>query len=268
MGPFTNKPISSELLSNELQATSFLNSRNIDYMPSCYAHTYKFIVVISGNQSDETQSPNWPTRLKIVKGVARGLQHLYVKLPSLIVPHGHLKSSNVLLTKNYEPLLTDYALVPVTNPEHARDLMMAYKSPEYNQLGRISKRTDIWCLGILILEIMTGKIPVYTLHQSKGNDTEITDFINSVAEQESDIDMFDKAMTGFDKSNEGEMIKLLKIGLSCCEKDPKKRMDIKQVLERIEEVKEKDGPDEDFQSAYSSELDKQSVTGLSDDLNN
>ncbi|KAJ0780454.1 putative protein kinase RLK-Pelle-LRR-III family [Helianthus annuus] len=247
---------------------AFYYNKDEKLLVSNYVDNISLAFHLHRNQSDETQSPNWPTRLKIVKGVARGLQHLYVKLPSLIVPHGHLKSSNVLLTKNYEPLLTDYALVPVTNPEHARDLMMAYKSPEYNQLGRISKRTDIWCLGILILEIMTGKIPVYTLHQSKGNDTEITDFINSVAEQESDIDMFDKAMTGFDKSNEGEMIKLLKIGLSCCEKDPKKRMDIKQVLERIEEVKEKDGPDEDFQSAYSSELDKQSVTGLSDDLNN
>ncbi|KAI7732020.1 hypothetical protein M8C21_013511 [Ambrosia artemisiifolia] len=220
------------------------------------------------NRSDDIRSPDWPTRLKIVKGVVRGLQHLYTKLPSLIVPHGHLKSSNVLLTKNYDPLLTDYALVPITNPEHARSLMMAYKSPEYNQLGRISKRTDIWCLGILILEIMTGKIPVYTIHQSKGNDTEVTDFINSVAGQELHSDVFDTKMTGFDKSNEGEMIKLLKIGLSCCERDSKKRMDIKQVLEKIEEVKERDGPEDDFQSTYSSELDKQSLTGLSDDFNN
>ncbi|KAI3694678.1 hypothetical protein L1987_77647 [Smallanthus sonchifolius] len=220
------------------------------------------------NQSDEVQSPDWPTRLKIVKGVVRGLQNLYINLPSLIVPHGHLKSSNVLLTKNFKPLLTDYGLVPVTNPEHAHDLMMAYKSPEYNHLGRISRRTDIWCLGILILEIMTGKIPVYALHQSKGNDIDLTDFINSVVEQEFGSDVFDKEMTGFDKSNEGEMIKLLKIGLSCCEKDANKRMDIKQVLERIEEVKEKDGAEDDFHSTYSSEPDKRSTTGLSDDFTN
>ncbi|KAL8208642.1 hypothetical protein R6Q57_008054 [Mikania cordata] len=213
-------------------------------------------MVISGKQTNEVQSPDWPTRLKIVKGVVRGLHHLYIKLPSLIVPHGHLKSSNVLLTKKYEPLLADYGLVPVTNPEHARDCMMAYRSPEYNQRGRVSKRTDIWCLGILILEIMTGKIPVNALHQSKGNDVDLMDFVNSMVEQEIDDEMFDKEMRGFDKNNEGEMIKLLKIGLSCCEKDANKRMDIEQLLERIEDVKEKDGPEEDFQSTYSSEPDK------------
>ncbi|KVI11872.1 Leucine-rich repeat-containing N-terminal, type 2 [Cynara cardunculus var. scolymus] len=201
-----------------------------------------------------------------VKGVVRGLQNLYNKLPSLIVPHGHLKSSNVLLNKNYEPLLTDYGLVPLTNPELARDLMMAYKSPEYKQIGRISKRTDIWCLGILILEIMTGKIP--TLYQGKGNDTDLADFINSVADQEFSIDMFDKEMTGFDKSNEGEMMKLLKIGLSCCETDTNKRMEIKQVVERIEEVKEKDSVEEDFYSTYSSETDKGSSIGHSGDFTN
>lgn len=233
---------------------------------SNYAENISLAFHLHGNQSDEAQSPDWPTRLKIMKGLVRGLHYLYVKLPSLIAPHGHLKSSNVLLTENYEPLLADYGLVPVTNPEHARDLMMAYKSPEYNQLGRISKRTDIWCLGILILEIMTGKIPMNTLHQSKGNDIDLTEFINSVADQEFDIEVFDKEMTGFDKNNEAEMIKLLKIGLSCCEKDANKRMDIKQVLERIEDVREKDGAEDDFQSTYSSEPDKQSTTGLSDDL--
>ncbi|PWA52914.1 protein kinase-like domain-containing protein [Artemisia annua] len=223
---------------------------------------------LHGNQSNgEMRSPDWPTRLKIVKGVVKGLQIMYSKLPSLIVPHGHLKSSNVLLTKNYVPLLTDYGLVPVTNPEQARDVMMAYKSPEYKQLGRITKKTDIWCLGVLILEIMTGKIPANILHQSKGNDTALTDFIDYMANQEFNIDIFDKQMTGFDKSSEGEMMKLWKIGLSCCEKDANKRMDIKQVVEIIEELKEKDGATEDdFQSTYSSELDKRSSKGLSDDF--
>ncbi|KAK9059551.1 hypothetical protein SSX86_020255 [Deinandra increscens subsp. villosa] len=236
---------------------AFYYRKDEKLLVSNFADNISLAFHLHGNQSDEVQSLNWPTRLKIIKGAVRGLHNLYINLPSLIVPHGHLKSSNVLLTKNYNPLLTDYGLVPVTNQEHARDLMMAYKSPEYNQLGRISKRTDIWCLGIMILEIMTGKIPANALHQSKENDIDHTDdFISSVTEQEFDINMFDKEMTGFDKSNEGEMIKLLKIGLSCCEKDVNKRMDIKQVLERIEDVREKDGAEEDFQSTYSSEPDK------------
>ncbi|KAD5317638.1 hypothetical protein E3N88_17584 [Mikania micrantha] len=161
---------------------------------SNYADNISLAFHLHGKQTDEVQSPDWPTRLKIVKGVVRGLHHLYIKLPSLIVPH--------------------------------------------------------------------GKIPVNALHQSKGNDIDLMDFVNSVVEQEIDDEIFDKEMRGFDKNNEGEMIKLLKIGLSCCEKDASKRMDIEQLLERIEDVKEKDGPEEDFQSAYSSEPDKDGLVNL------
>ncbi|KAI3521290.1 hypothetical protein L1887_10752 [Cichorium endivia] len=253
---------------NILPLVAFYYRKEEKLLVSNYIDNISLSFHIHGNQSNEIQSPDWPTRLKIMKGVVKGLHSLYIKLPNLIVPHGHLKSSNVLLSNNYEPLIADYGLVPLTNPEHAQNVMMAYKSPEYKQHGRISKRTDIWCLGIMILEVMTGKILTNTLHQSKGNENDLTDFINSVGDQELNIDMFDKEMKGINKSSEEEMMKLFKIGLSCCEKDANKRMDIKQVVERIEEVKEKDNMDDDFQSTYSSELDKQSLKEITDDLSN
>ncbi|KAL7589179.1 pollen receptor-like kinase 2 [Lactuca sativa] len=253
---------------NILPLVAFYYRKEEKLFVSEYIDNISLSYHIHGNQSNEIRSLDWPTRLRIMKGVVKGLHSLYIKLPSLIVPHGHLKSSNVLLNKNYEPLLADYGLVPVTNPEHAFDLMMAYKSPEYKQHGRISKRTDIWCLGIMILEVLTGKILANTLHLGKGNESDLTDFINSVANQELNIDVFDKEMAGFNKSSEEEMIKLLKIGLSCCEKDANKRMDIKQVVEKIEELKEKEGMEDDFQSTYSSEPDKQSLREITDDNTN
>lgn len=202
------------------------------------------ILIASGSQSDRRKSLNWPTRLKIVKGVARGLLHLYTELPSLIAPHGHLKSSNVLLNQEFESLLTDYGLVPITNQEHARDVMIAFKSPEYKQHGRITKKTDVWSLGVLILEIMTGKFPANTFH-SKGGDTELTNFVESMLKEEVSINMFDKEIGGFDEHNEGEMLKLLTIGLSCCEPDVEKRWDIRETVDRIEKVKEKNQNDND-----------------------
>ncbi|KAF0898118.1 hypothetical protein E2562_001774 [Oryza meyeriana var. granulata] len=104
---------------------------------------------------------HWAARLKLVKGVARALQYLYDELPMLTVPHGHLKSSNILLDDRFEPLLTDYALVPVMNQSHSAQLMVAFRSPERKQFGRSSKKSDVWCLGILILEILTGRPPSY-----------------------------------------------------------------------------------------------------------
>lgn len=173
-----------------------------------------------------------------MKGIARGLLHLYNELPSLIAPHGHLKSSNVLLNQEFESLLTDYGLVPITNQEHAQDVMIAFKSPEYKNHGRITKKTDVWSLGVLILETMTGKFPANTLHQSKGGDIELINFVDSMLKEEVTIDMFDKEIGGFNEHNEEEMLKLLNIGLSCCEPDVEKRWDIREVVDRIEKVKE------------------------------
>ncbi|KAL8222938.1 hypothetical protein R6Q57_020337 [Mikania cordata] len=200
-----------------------------------YVENISLAVHLHGSPSEVKQRLDWPTRLKIVKGVVRGLLHLYNELPSLITPHGHLKSSNVLLNQEFESLLTDYGLVPITNQEHARDVMIAFKSPEFKNHGRITKKTDVWSLGVLILEIMTGKFPANTFHYSKGGDLELTNFLDSITKEDTTVDMFDKEIGRFEKCNEGEMLKLLNIGLSCCEPNVEKRWDIKEVVHRIEE---------------------------------
>ncbi|KAL3565949.1 hypothetical protein D5086_031364, partial [Populus alba] len=94
---------------------------------------------LHGKRSPGKPWIEWPTRLRIVKGVAKGLAYLYKEFPTLALPHGHLKSSNVLLDDTFEPLLTDYALVPVVNKDHSQQVMVAYKSPECSQSVRIGR---------------------------------------------------------------------------------------------------------------------------------
>lgn len=184
---------------------------------------------------------DWAARLKIVKGVARGLVHLQSELPSLIVAHGHLKSSNVLLNEEFEPLLMDYTLAPLVNQEHAQQTLVAYKSPEYAQHGRTTKKTDVWSLGILILEILTGKFPANYLAQGTGNLASWVDSI--VKDQEISARVFDEEM-GISYANNGtaeeeeEMLRLFKIGVGCCQEDVEKRLDLKEAVEKIEQLKQ------------------------------
>ncbi|KAE8673402.1 Pollen receptor-like kinase 4 [Hibiscus syriacus] len=100
---------------------------------------------------------DWGSRVETIKGVARGLSYLHKELPTLTLPYGNLKSSNVLLDHNFNPFLCDYGLAPVINQEQIHMFMAAYKSPEFALRGRISKKTDVWCLGILVLEIVMCK---------------------------------------------------------------------------------------------------------------
>ncbi|WOG85751.1 hypothetical protein DCAR_0104944 [Daucus carota subsp. sativus] len=216
---------------------------------------------LHGNLKPNQPGLDWPTRLRIIKGVGKGLNYLYKAFPSLALPHGHLKSSNVLLDETFVPLLSDYALVPVINKEHAYQFMVAYKSPELAQNNRLTRKTDVWCLGILILEMLTGKFPANYLKQGKGGNADLASWVNSVVREEWTGEVFDKDMKGT-ANGQGEMLKLLKIGMCCCEWNVEKRWDLKEALEKINELKERNS--EEDHSSYASD-DIYSSRGLTDD---
>ncbi|CAM0946563.1 unnamed protein product [Alopecurus aequalis] len=182
---------------------------------------------------------DWGKRLGIVKGAARGLAHLYDELPMLTVPHGHLKSSNVLLDADFRPALSDYALVPVLTATHAKHVMVAYKAPECVEAnGKPSKKSDVWSLGILILEVLTGKFPANYLRQGRQGTTDLAWWVNSVIAEERTGEVFDKDMAVAGEDGDLEMLKLLQVGLACCEADVDKRWDLKAAVAGIEEIRE------------------------------
>ncbi|KAK8961244.1 putative LRR receptor-like serine/threonine-protein kinase RLK [Platanthera guangdongensis] len=193
--------------------------------------------MLHGNRGSGLQPLDWPTRLKIVKGVARGLTYLHDELSVLSVPHGHLKSSNVLLNQTFEPLLADYALAPVMNATTASQLMVAYKSPEVAEIGHPSTKSDLWSLGILILEVLTGKFPSNFLHKGKAGGTDLAAWVSSMMLEERSSEVFDGDMRSGAEGQE-EMYKLLKIGLDCCEENVGKRPDMREALQRIEQLNE------------------------------
>ncbi|XP_010534738.1 PREDICTED: pollen receptor-like kinase 4 [Tarenaya hassleriana] len=204
---------------------------------------------LHANHSVDQPVLDWTTRLKIIKGVAKGLAFLYTELPTLTIPHGHLKSSNIVLDESFEPLLTDYSLRPVMNSEHAHNLMISYKSPEYSQKGYISKKTDVWCLGIVILELLTGKFPENYLTQGYDPNMSLVTWVSNLVKEKKTGDVFDKEMSG-KKNNKAEMLNLLKIGLSCCEEDEERRMEMREAVEMIERLRESEF-EEDFDSMPS-----------------
>ncbi|MED6158988.1 actin-regulating kinase prk1 [Stylosanthes scabra] len=222
-------------------------------------------VRLHGYQALGLASLDWGARLKIVKGITKGLQYLYKDLPSLIAPHGNLKSCNILLTESLEPLLCDYGLIPLINQELAKDVLVVYNSPEYLKNGRITKKSDVWCLGILILEILTGKFPADSLQQGKGSEMNLANWVLSVDPEKRVDEVFDKELMGAMKSSEGEMVRLLNVAMACCEENVEKRWELKEAVEKIEEIREKDQDDDFF--TVASDADVGFARGLSGELN-
>lgn len=182
------------------------------------------------------------------------------------LPHGHLKSSNILLDHSFEPHLSEYGLTPLINPTHAQQFMAAYKSPEVNQQERPTHKTDVWCLGILILELLTGKLPGNYLRRRKGSNGngDLGTWVRWVVREEWTGEVLDKEMIR-ERHGEGEMLKLLKIGICCCEWNVDSRWDWREAVAKIEEVKERDSEDDEY-SSYVSEGDLYSRPLTEDEL--
>ena len=78
-------------------------------------------------------------------------------------------------------------------------------------------KSDVWCLGIMILELLTGKFPANYLRHGKGrnNNADLATWVDSVVREEWTGEVFDKDIMGT-RNGEGEMLKLLRIGMFCC----------------------------------------------------
>ena len=85
---------------------------------------------------------------------------------SLIV-HRDLKPANVLVTADGEPRLLDFGIAKPLDPESdqtvTRTLFRAmtprYASPEQVTGGRITTATDVYSLGVILFELLTGRSP-------------------------------------------------------------------------------------------------------------
>ncbi|WP_346765220.1 protein kinase [Thermococcus sp. 18S1] len=102
------------------------------------------------------------TALALVRGIAEGLKHAHSKQ----VYHRDLKPQNVLITSSLTPKITDWGLAKVgavsTTATTTKGLTLLYAAPEQlddETYGHTDQRTDIYQLGLIFYELLTGKLP-------------------------------------------------------------------------------------------------------------
>ncbi|URE35005.1 LRR receptor-like serine threonine-protein kinase [Musa troglodytarum] len=104
---------------------------------------------------------NWKARVKICVGVARGLALLHDEVRPHVV-HRDIKASNILLDKDLTPKISDFGLAKLlpANMSHVSTRVagtLGYLAPEYASRGQVTRKSDVYSYGVLLLEIVSGR---------------------------------------------------------------------------------------------------------------
>ncbi|KAK4269056.1 hypothetical protein QN277_022261 [Acacia crassicarpa] len=222
---------------NILTPLAYHYRKDEKFLVSEYVPNGSLQFLLHGDHGPSHTELEWPTALKIVRGIVEGMVYLHRQLASSVLPHGNLKSSNILLGPNYEPMLVDFGLCSLINPANLSQALFAYKTPEALQKG-VSPKSDVYCLGVIILEILSGKFPSQYLNNSSGG-IDVVQWANSAISEGMMLEMLDPQLAS-SKNSIGQMERLLCIGVACTASNPEQRPDMFEVLRRIDEIQNED----------------------------
>ncbi|KAJ9686115.1 hypothetical protein PVL29_015146 [Vitis rotundifolia] len=119
---------------------------------------------ISGSNSVSSRL-DWETRLRIALEAAKGLEYLHEHVSPPVI-HRDFKSSNILLDKNFHAKVSDFGLAKLGSDKaggHVSTRVLGtqgYVAPEYALTGHLTTKSDVYSYGVVLLELLTGRVPV------------------------------------------------------------------------------------------------------------
>ncbi|XP_057819623.1 L-type lectin-domain containing receptor kinase SIT2 [Cryptomeria japonica] len=177
----------------------------------------------------------WSHRYRVLRDVAAVLLYLHEEWEQCIV-HRDIKSSNVLLDSELNGKLGDFGLARLyerNKNSHTTRVVgtLGYIAPELVHTGKASPATDVFSFGILMLEVACGRRPVDPSLQPA--EVIMVKWVRELHVNGSLMDAADPNLGG--QYVEGEMERVLKLGLLCSNRQPEGRLGMRQVLQILEE---------------------------------
>ncbi|KAG7535080.1 Protein kinase domain [Arabidopsis thaliana x Arabidopsis arenosa] len=184
---------------------------------------------------NDTPPIPWFERFRIALEVASALVFLHKSKPRPII-HRDLKPGNILLDHNFVSKLGDVGLSTMVNQDDASSKLTVFKKtspvgtlcyidPEYQRTGIISPKSDVYSLGVVILQLITAKPAIaitHMLEEAIGDDAEF-------------MAILDKKAGSWPISETRELAAL---GLCCTEMRRRDRPDLKdQIIPALERLK-------------------------------
>ncbi|RVW79186.1 Receptor-like protein kinase HSL1 [Vitis vinifera] len=158
---------------------------------------------------------DWPMRLQIAIGAARGLCYMHHDFSPPII-HRDVKSSNILLDSEFNTKIADFGL--------AKMLAKQAEDPETMSWLKANKKIDVYSFGVVLLELATGR------EANRGNEhMNLGQWAwQHFGEGKSIVEALDEEI--MEECFMEEMITVFKLGLMCTSKAPSDRPSMREVL--------------------------------------
>lgn len=206
--------------------------------PEKYCLVYEFMANGSLEERllcmNNTMPLPWYVRLRIAAEVASALLILHSR-PVPIV-HRDLKPANILLDKNFVAKLGDVGLARLMpelsdNQTYMRESVpvgtFAYVDPEFQRTGEFGPKSDVYALGIVFLDLLTGRRPNVYEHLEDAVENGDLEKLRSFLDEKAGDWPVEVAM------------EVAQIAVRCSEMRRKKRPDLEQdVMPPLEKVRD------------------------------
>ncbi|WOL14831.1 serine/threonine-protein kinase-like protein CCR3 [Canna indica] len=132
------------------------------------------------NGEESSVLNSWKMRIKVLLDAARGIEYLHnYAVPPII--HRDIKSSNILLDGNWVARVSDFGL-SLMGPDSERGHLsmraagtVGYMDPEYYGMHHLTVKSDVYGLGVVMLEVLTGRKAIFK--DDDGNPTSVVDYV-------------------------------------------------------------------------------------------
>ncbi|KAK3023039.1 hypothetical protein RJ639_044829 [Escallonia herrerae] len=178
---------------------------------------------------------DWLTRYKIAVDAAEGLSYLHHDSVPPIV-HRDVKSNNILLDGDFGARVADFGVAKAVDASVKGTKSMSviagscgYIAPEYAYTLRVNEKSDIYSFGVVILELVTGRLPV----DPEFGEKDLVKWVCTTLDQKGLDHVID---TKLDSCFKEEICKVLNVGLLCTSPLPINRPSMRRVVKLLQEI--------------------------------
>ncbi|KAI3831182.1 hypothetical protein MKW92_047320 [Papaver armeniacum] len=230
---------------NEIELLSRVHHRNLVSLIGCCDEegeqmlVYEFMSdgTLRDHLSAKSKAPlSFAMRLRIATDSAKGILYLHTEADPPIF-HRDVKSSNILIGPRFRGKVADFGLsriAPVpdiegTTPGHVSTVVKGtpgYLDPEYFLTFKLTDKSDVYSLGVVFLEILTGRLPIQ-------NGKNIVREVNGAYNSGTIFSIIDEKMGSYPSKC---IQKFVTLALQCCQDDTDARPSMAQVVKELDNI--------------------------------